>query len=306
MYHKVLFERAAAQVAARTGGAHSVEVWFAVLAAMPELGLDSDNKLSALTHAEVVRVVHFLEARSIPVGPQFVQKVAVGTLAREGGHFGPAAPRRGGEGGLGARTLSENDMAYIVGLLRWNGGNGIGLRVADIRADIARDLGIDVSESTIRAVLARRVRRVRRGPWPTERERRGRQRRWVHRTRVGAGLELVAPGLPGRLGDRVGVVARACFAAALLDASKFLILALSSFTRSRWASSSTLRLASASALLSKALLLRAAVLVIASIFASSLAVVAFWALSSFLRPSFSSWRRLFASSRCASSAACWS
>jgi hypothetical protein len=40
-----------------------------------------------------------------------------------------------------------------VGLLHWNGANGIGLRVADIRADIARDLGIDVSESTIRAVL---------------------------------------------------------------------------------------------------------------------------------------------------------
>jgi hypothetical protein len=77
----------------------------------------------------------------------------VGTLAREGGHFGPAAPRRGGEGGPGARTLSENDMAYIVEWLRWNGANGIGLRVIDIRADIARGLGIDVSESTIRAVL---------------------------------------------------------------------------------------------------------------------------------------------------------
>ncbi len=36
---------------------------------------------------------------------------------------------------------------------RWSGSNGIGLRVADIRVDIARDLGINVSESTIRAVL---------------------------------------------------------------------------------------------------------------------------------------------------------
>ena len=153
MLHQVLFERAAAEVAARTGGAHSVEVWFAVLAAFSELGFNSEEKLSALTHAELVRVVHFLDARSIPVGYQFVSKVAVGTVARERGHFGPAAPRRGGEGGPCARTLSENDMAYIVGLLRWNGANGIGLRVADIRADIARDLGIDVSESTIRAGL---------------------------------------------------------------------------------------------------------------------------------------------------------
>ena len=154
MHLQVLFERAAAQVAAhKTGGTHSVEVWFAVLAAMSELGLDTDEKLSALTHAQVVRVVQFLEAHNIPVGRQFVQKVAVGTLAREGGHFGPAAPRRGGEGGPGARTLSENDMAFIVEWLRWNGANGIGLRVIDIRADIARGLGIDVSESTIRAVL---------------------------------------------------------------------------------------------------------------------------------------------------------
>jgi hypothetical protein len=153
MQRQVLFERAAAQVAARTGGAHSVEVWFAVLAALAELGLDSEEKLSALTHAEVVRVVNLLDAHSIPVGHQFVRKVAEGTVAREGGHFGPAPPRRGGEGGPGARTLSESDMAYIVGLLRWSGANGIGLRVADIRAHIARDLGIDVSESTIRAVL---------------------------------------------------------------------------------------------------------------------------------------------------------
>jgi hypothetical protein len=76
MDHQVLIERAAAQVAVRMGGAHSVEVWFAVLAALSELGLDSEEKLSALTHAEVVRVVHFLDARSIPVGHQFVRKVA--------------------------------------------------------------------------------------------------------------------------------------------------------------------------------------------------------------------------------------
>ncbi len=38
---------------------YSVEVWFAVLAAMSELGLDTDEKLSALTHAQVVRVVQF-------------------------------------------------------------------------------------------------------------------------------------------------------------------------------------------------------------------------------------------------------
>jgi hypothetical protein len=155
MDRQVLFKRAAAHVAARLGGAHSVEVWLAVLAAMSELGFDSEEKLSALTHAEVVSVVHLLETYSIPVEYQFVRKVAVDTLASEGGHFGPAPPRRGGEGGPGARTLSENGMAYIVDLLRWNGANGIGLRVADIRADIARDLGIDVSESTIRAVLKR-------------------------------------------------------------------------------------------------------------------------------------------------------
>ena len=88
MDHQVLFERAAAQVAARLGGAHSVEVWFAVLAAMSELGFDSEEKLSALKHAEVVSVVHLLETRSIPVGYQFVRKVAVDTLASEGGHFG--------------------------------------------------------------------------------------------------------------------------------------------------------------------------------------------------------------------------
>ncbi len=37
----------AAQVAVRTGGAHSVEVWFAVLAALSELGLDSEGALRA-------------------------------------------------------------------------------------------------------------------------------------------------------------------------------------------------------------------------------------------------------------------
>jgi hypothetical protein len=37
-----------------------------------------------------------------------------------------------GKGGIDERTLSENDMAYIV-----NGANGIGLRVADIMS--ARD-----------------------------------------------------------------------------------------------------------------------------------------------------------------------
>ena len=125
---------------------------------MAELGFNSEEKLSALTHAELVRVVHFLEARSIRVGYQFVSKVAVGTVARERGHFGPAAPRRGGEGGPGTRTLSENDMAYIAGLLRWNGANGIGLRVADIRADIARDLGIRGRRKTRAATAAGRRR----------------------------------------------------------------------------------------------------------------------------------------------------
>ena len=65
-------------------------------------------------------MVQALSDSDIPVGHLFVRKVFNACIDRQRIPFGPRKAPKGGEG-PGSRTLTSNDVRWIVDLLAWNG-----------------------------------------------------------------------------------------------------------------------------------------------------------------------------------------
>jgi hypothetical protein len=127
----VICEAAAAAVAARVEGAYPREVWLAAIQKVFDCGFKANEQLEGITSEQVLVVVQALSDSGIPVGHLFVRKVINAYIDRRRVPFGPRKASKGGEG-PGSRTLTGDDVRWIVDLLAWNGACGVSLSIIDI------------------------------------------------------------------------------------------------------------------------------------------------------------------------------
>jgi hypothetical protein len=153
----VICEAAAAAVAARVEGhtrarSYPREVWLAAIQKVFDCGFKANEQLEGITSEQVLVVVQALSDSGIPVGHLFVRKVINAYIDRRRVPFGPRKASKGGEG-PGSRTLTGDDVRWIVDLLAWNGACGVSLSIIDIFHALFCYRGVIVSDKTIGAVL---------------------------------------------------------------------------------------------------------------------------------------------------------
>ena len=117
----------------------------AVIQKVFDCGFKTNEQLEGITTEQVVAVEQALSDSGIPVGHLFVRKVISAYIDRQRVPFGPRKAPKGGEG-PGSRTLTGDDVRWIIDLLAWNGACGVSLSIFDICHALFGYRGVIVSD----------------------------------------------------------------------------------------------------------------------------------------------------------------